>query len=106
MQFTPSLESLQHGIHSFTHRIFALIEDSRTWWIGPDTGYRPGCKSPKHKPNANIYGKLTWNYQQTWNYVIAAKGHPKGGIGGTALYVKLLHAECAAYIISTKEPPS
>ena len=34
------VESLQHGIHSFTHRIFALIEDSRTWWIGPDTGYR------------------------------------------------------------------
>ncbi|CAD5196038.1 unnamed protein product, partial [Musa acuminata subsp. malaccensis] len=34
------IEDLQHGIHSFTHKIFALIEDSRTWWIGPKTGYR------------------------------------------------------------------
>ena len=32
------VEDLQHGIHSFTHKIFALIEDSRTWWIGPESG--------------------------------------------------------------------
>ena len=34
------VEELQHGIHSFTHKIFALVEDSRTWWIGPESGYR------------------------------------------------------------------
>ena len=34
------VEELQHGIHSFTHKIFALVEDSRTRWIGPESGYR------------------------------------------------------------------
>ena len=109
MQFTPSLREKTWKVYSMVS-IPLLIEYLPSLKIAEPGGsgltrdIGPGCKSPKHKPNANIYGKLTRNYQPAWKYVIAAKGQPKGGIGGTALYVKLLHAECAASIISTKEP--
>ena len=35
-----NVENLNHGINSLTHKIFVLIEDSRTWWIGPNAGYK------------------------------------------------------------------